>query len=115
MTLRYSVPARNFVGVFGGGVKYALSPRSGVRADVRAHIGKTGIDTLVDAAPAVQTSIPGGTASFTNPSLQFASNPPLQPNATSTLSGPAINGFRTFQGTGTETQISFTAGWFWRF
>lgn len=114
VAVRYAVPDRTFIAVFGGGFKYALSPRSGVRVDVRAHLGRRGIDTLVDAAPAVQTSTPGGTASLTNPSLQFASNPPFL-NASSTLSGPAISGFRTFQGTGVQTQISFSAGWFWRF
>lgn len=114
VTVRYSVPDRTFVGVLGGGFKYALSPRSGLRVDVRAHIGKSGIDTVVDATPAVQTTTPGGTASSTNPSLQFASNPPFL-NASSTLSGPAISGFRTFQGTGVQSQISFSAGWYWRF
>jgi len=114
VTVRYSVPSQALVGVLGGGFKYALSARSGVRVDVRAHFSKNGIDTVVDATPAVLTQTPGGTASGTNPSLQFASNPPL-PNAQSTLSGPPIVGFRTLEGAGVQHQISVSAGWFWRF
>jgi hypothetical protein len=115
VTLRYSSPGRALVGVFGGGFKYAVSSRSGIRVDVRVHLNNREIDTLVDATPSVLTSVPGGTASATTPSLQFASNPPLDQFGPSSLSGPAIVRFKSFAGSGVQSQIGITAGWFWRF
>jgi hypothetical protein len=115
VTVRYSAPGRALVGVFGGGFKYAVSSRSGVRVDVRVHLSNREMDTLVDATPSVLTSIPGGTSSATTPSLQFASNPPLDSIGPSTLSGPAIVGFTSFAGSGVQSPIGLTAGWFWRF
>lgn len=115
VTVRYSSPRRALAGVFGGGFKYAVSSRSGVRVDVRVHLSNREIDTLLDATPSVSTSIPGGTSSATTPSLQFASNPPLDSFGPSSLSGPAIAGFKSFAGSGVQSQIGITAGWFWRF
>jgi hypothetical protein len=115
VTVRYASPGRALVGVFGGGFKYAMSSRSGFRVDARVHLNNREIDTLVDATPSVLTSTPGGTASRTTPSLQFTSNPPLDPGSPSTLSGPAIVGFKSFAGSGVQSQIGVTAGWFWRF
>jgi hypothetical protein len=33
----------------------------------------------------------------------------------STLTGPALTGFRTFSGSGVSTQTNIAAGLFWRF
>jgi hypothetical protein len=115
VTVRYSSPATALVGDFGGGFKYAVSRRSGVRVDGRVHVNRREIDTLVDATPSVLTSTPGGFFSATMPSLQFASNPPPIPGRPSSLSGPALVGFKSFAGSGIESQIGITAGWFWRF
>ncbi len=112
VTVRYSIPGQAFVGVIGGGLKYAVSPRSGVRVDVRAHLSKNAIDTLVDANPAAMTSTPAfPLVSPTTPSIQVSNNPSV---GQSTLSVP-IAGFQTFAGSGVQRQVSVTAGWFWRF
>ena len=49
--------AKNAVtGVLGGGLKYALSERWGVRVDVRDHINRDVIRTTVTAVPASASS-----------------------------------------------------------
>lgn len=112
--VRYSLPDHVLAGVFGGGFNYSVSPRSGIRVDARAHVSSHATDVFLDATPAVLTTTPGGFATFTTPSVQVASNPPAGNNPSS-LSGPAIADFRTFEGSGTQTQVSVAAGWFWRF
>jgi hypothetical protein len=100
--------------VFGGGVKYQTSGRWGLRGDVRAYVSKNTVDVLVDATPrVVTTSTPLGIiASTLTPSIQFTNLPSV---AQSTLSGPAIDGFRTFSSSGTSVHVSVTAGYFVRF
>lgn len=103
-----------FVTVLGGGVKRDFSARWGLRADVRAYFSKNTVSVLLDANPVVATGTPAGfLASFTNPSLQVSNN--LSTGVQSTLSGPAISGFKTFTGSGTQTQVSITVGFFTRF
>ena len=115
VNLRYSIEHRAFVGVLGGGIKYAVSPRWGVRLDVRAHLSKNSVSNLVDANPTVATLTPAESLSAlgVNPTI-FVSNNPSRP-VQSSLSGPAISGFRTFAGNGMQTQISIVPGFFWRF
>ena len=100
------------VGVFGGGVKYALSPRQGLRADVRVHISPNSIDTLVDTLP---NSVLGTPAFFissaTTPSLVFSNTSAVRSN----LTGPAITDLKTFTGSGSEIQTSLTVGYYLRF
>lgn len=112
--MRYSIERRAFVGVIGGGIKYAVTPRWGVRLDVRAHLGKNSISNLVDASATVATLTPASALTIpTNPSIVFSNNPlTLVP---SSLSGPPLNGFQTFAGRGLQTQISIVPGFFWRF
>ena len=110
------VPTRDRapVGVFGGGVRIAGSPRWGIRADVRAYVGTNTIDTLVDATPRVATATPSGyIASTLTPSLQFSNNPST--GQSSTLSGPPIAGFRTFAGSETAPHVVGSVGYFVRF
>ena len=100
------------VGLFGGGVKYALTPRQGLRADVRVHIGPSSVDTLVDTLP---NSVPGtpmfSITSATTPALVF-SNTSFQ---RSNLTGPAIADLKTFTGSGLDIQTSLTVGYYLRF
>jgi hypothetical protein len=103
------------VAVFGGGARLHVSPRHGVRADLRLHLTENLIDTAVDARPVRR---PGGTSSAifvvaTNPALQFASGP--APMLQSSLSAPAINGLHTFTASGTQLQLNFSVGYFFRF
>src|SRR6266550_1854692 len=44
-----------FTGVLGGGFKYALSQRWGVRADVRDYISRNSVDTVLTATPTSET------------------------------------------------------------
>lgn len=113
VTVRYSVPRREFLGVFGGGFAYAASVRSGLRVDMRVHVNQNAVATLVSAKPAVQTQSPaGGIASFTTPSVQFSNSVAIGP---STLSGPAITDFESFKGRGWTRHVDLTAGWYWKF
>lgn len=100
------------VGLFGGGVKYTLTARQGLRAEVRAHVGSNSLDTLVDAHPSAVTGSPAfSISSFTTPSLVFSNTPATRAN----LTGPAIENLKTFAGSGREIQVNLTVGYFVRF
>jgi hypothetical protein len=105
---------RSLVTVVGGGAKFHASRRWGIRGDVRAYISRNTVDVLVDAAPHVVTSSTplGIIASTLVPSIQFTNFPSL---VTSTLSGPAIKGFKTFSSSGTSVHLTLSAGYFLRF
>jgi hypothetical protein len=100
------------VGVFGGGVKYALSPRQGVRVDLRVNVSPNSLDTLVDATPG---AVPGSPAfaipSATAPSLVLSNTSAMR----SSLTGPPITDLKTFTASGRELQTSLTVGYFRRF
>jgi len=112
VTIRSSTSG-GFVWVLGGGVKYAMSERWGVRVDVRDHLRGNPVRTLVDTAPATPPTSFGVLALFAVP------NPPLVfsgvSDIPSTLSGAPLAGFETFRGAGVEHQVNVTAGLFWRF
>jgi len=101
-----------FVTVLGGGVRMLGSDRWGVRADLRAYLSKNSTDTLVDATPNVATLTPNiPIASGTNPSIQFSNDR----FSRSSLSGPALDGFTVFKGSGTRVRVTATVGYFVRF
>jgi hypothetical protein len=113
VTVKYGVDRRSFVGVLGGGVKYALSSRIGVRVDGRAYLGPNNSSTTLDTNPAVIKQAPiGSGASLTDPGLQFSNDPSIgiRSNLSST-----VTGFRTFTGAGTQRQVRITVGVFWKF
>ena len=119
IAIRASVPRSTPVGVFGGGARVHLSPRWGIRGDVRVHVGRNRIDTLLDETPFTQTvTAPMAViASGTTPSIQFRnfSTPGAgQGNGQNTFSGDPISGFKTFTGTGAATSVNLTVGAFWR-
>jgi hypothetical protein len=100
------------VGVFGGGVKYALSGRQGLRVDLRIHVSRNSLDTLADAQPARLLATPSfSIPSATVPALVFSNTSATR----SSLSGPAIANLRTFTGSGSDLQSSLTVGYFVRF
>jgi hypothetical protein len=114
VTVRIAPRSHETVGVFGGGVRYAVSPRWGIRADVRALAGGGKVDTIVDASPSVATQTPATfISSATSPSVQFSNNPIT--NQPSSLSGPAINGLKTFTGSGSAIRTNVAAGVYLRF
>jgi hypothetical protein len=109
-----AVAANSMTWVFGGGVKYAVGERWGVRADVRDYVNHDVVRTHLTTAP--NTAFTGSTGSVT---FAFSQNSPLiifssSPLALSTLS-TSIADFRTFAGTGIVNQVNASAGVFWRF
>jgi len=115
VVLRIAAPA--FVGVAGGGIRYYVSPRWGLRGDVRVYIDGNADNRLdLTPQPADSSSSNAVMASFTAPSLQFvsfASNNPSAPR--SSLSGPRVRDYRSFAGSGIRSQVNLTAGIFWKF
>lgn len=113
VTLRVSAK-RALVAVVGAGVKTHGSSRWGLRADVRAYLGRNTTALSLDAKPAVATLTPAGViASFLTPSIQFSNN--SSTGHASNLTGPAMNNIEVFKGRGTEIRVSVTAGVFMRF
>ena len=112
VTVRFGAKDRAIVGVFGGGVKYNLTPRQGLRADVRVHISTDSIDTLVDARPSEVLGSPTTiVSSGTTPALVFSNTSTTRAN----LTGPAITALKTFTGSGHDIQTHLTVGYFVRF
>jgi hypothetical protein len=112
LTIRVVREANAAVGVFGGGVRYVASPRWGVRLDVRASVGGGSTDVVIDAAPSVATGTPGIILiTPTTPSAVFSTSS----GVTSSLSGPAISGLKTFTGSGSSVRTNVTAGVYLRF
>jgi opacity protein-like surface antigen len=114
-TVKIQAVAKNSITwVFGGGVKYAVGKRWGVRADLRDYVNRDVIRINLTTAPNTAFVGSPGTVTFalsqTSPLLIFSSSP----LALSTLS-TAIADFQTFVGTGVVNQINASAGVFWRF
>lgn len=102
-----------FVGVLGGGIRYAIGLRWGVRVDVRAHLSKSGLASAVDTTPRVATLTPAiVAASPTSPAMVWSNNPST--GVRSSLS-ESLDAFETFEGNGMRTQVGIGAGVFWRF
>ena len=101
--------------VIGGGLKYTLTERWGVRIDVRDHLNRDPLRTTISASPATASMGPSGTLVLffapSAPQLQFSTSS----SSTSTLGGSPVVGFKTFDGTGIVNQVNMTAGIFWRF
>ena len=111
VTIRTSDRESSFVGVFGGGAMYELSPRQGLRFDLRIHIGNSGIATELDASPTVVTATPVlALPSNTNPSIQFSNTNTLK----SSLSG-RISDQTVVAAGGMDTRLNLTVGYFFRF
>jgi hypothetical protein len=109
-----AVVANSMTWVFGGGIKYAVGERWGVRADLRDHVNRDVIRTTLTTTP--NTAFTGSTGTVT---FAFTQNSPLivfssSPLALSTLS-TSIADFRTFAGRGFANQVNASAGVFWRF
>jgi hypothetical protein len=111
----HTVADKTVTWVIGGGVKYAVAERWGVRIDVRDHVNKDPMRTIVDAVPATAPSGSQGTlVLFFSPSsqmLQFSTSA-FSP---STLGGNPVVAFKTFAGTGIVNQVNLAAGLYWRF
>jgi hypothetical protein len=116
VTLTQTYDESVFVGVVGGGVNVHLRANSGIRVDVRAHVGTSNEQVLLDAAPTVTLGTPGFSIfSVTNPGISFNSLPQPSVSPPSSLSGAAVNDFVTFDSSRTRTQVTWSVGYFFRF
>lgn len=112
VTIRLEPRTTAPVGVFGGGFRFAASPRWGVRTDIRFTAGSAKTDVLIDATPSTTTTSPGIILiSPTSPSAVFSSSPAIF----SSLTGPAISRLRTFEGSGVSVRTSIVGGLYLRF
>jgi hypothetical protein len=112
VTVHYGDGGHTAVALLGGGITHNLSPRSGIRGDVRAYVGKNGARVTVDTSP---VSIPAAPTGFlaigTSPPIQWSTVAILQSN----LGGLPISSFQSFTGSGLRLQVSATVGYFLRF
>jgi hypothetical protein len=123
VTVRDARDAHTAAGILGGGVKYHVSPRWGIRLDARVSLSKNTSGTTLDATPnVVLGGLPAGRFLFLAPTTIMFSNSTLPVTnqgvtvvGMSTLTGPALTGFRTFSGNGVSTHTNIAAGLFWRF
>ena len=105
VTLHVERPASPVI-VLGGGLRRDLSPHWGLRVDVRALVGPDRTRITIDAAPGNVRGTPAGfVESFTNPAIQFSSDPAT--GRRSTLSAPPLQGFRVFDG-GVQARTALT-------
>jgi hypothetical protein len=108
--------------VLGGGVKYHVSSRWGVRFDARVALSKAAANTDLDATPNVARRTPAGRGVLGGaPSIQFSNTTDsvtmmgVTAVAASSLSAPPLSGHRTFTGSGALSSANATIGVFWRF
>jgi len=109
-----SVAENSVAGVFGGGVKYALGDRWGVRADLRDYVNRNVIRTTISANPKNASTGAIGSATFfpspNAPAIVFSAS-----GLTLSTLSTTINDFQTFKGHGTTNQVNVSAGVYWRF
>jgi len=123
VTVRDARDAHTVAAILGGGVKYNVSPRWGIRLDARVSLSKNTAGTTLDATPnVVMGGLPPGrfvllaptTVMFSNSTLPVT-NQGVTVVGSSTLTGPALTGVRTFSGSGVASHTNIAAGLFWRF
>jgi hypothetical protein len=102
------------VALAGAGLNVRLAGASGIQVDGRFLLVQNHLDTRVDTAPVVDSSMPADAiwSSFT-PGIQFATNPST--GLSSNLTAPPLSGFRTLTGSGFESRLSLTVGYYFRF
>jgi len=123
VTVADSRDVRSAFAIFGGGAKFNVAARWGVRVDAQMAVGANTSRTILTAAPnVVLGQLPAGRVTLhSDPTIQFGnSSGPITglgvtAPAPSTLTGPPITGPSTFSGTGFAGHLHLTAGIFWRF
>src|SRR4029077_9996962 len=73
VTVRDPRAGRPVAGILGGGVKYHVSPRWGIRVDARVSLSKNTARTVLDATPnVVLGTVPAGRSALNaDPTIQF--------------------------------------------
>jgi hypothetical protein len=107
ITLHYAQNGPTLIGTAGGGVKYLVTPRWGIRFDARAQVHKDSTTSLLDVTPALALQSNG--APF--PIINYGS---LQFSATGPMTGAAVTG-TTYSGSGLQAHVVLAAGLFLRF
>jgi hypothetical protein len=123
VTVRDARDAHTLGGILGGGVKYNISPRWGIRLDARVTLSKNAAGTDLYATPnVVLGGLPAGRFLLLAPTTIMFSNSTLPVTGQgvtvtgiSTLTGPPLTGVRTFSGSGVSRHTNVAAGLYWRF
>jgi hypothetical protein len=119
--VRQTADSTALIGEFGGGIDLLVTSSSGFRTDFRVRVSPAVDRVVLDASPTINRSTSGSyAASFTHPSLAFnslpsSSFPPVVPGPPSSLSGPVVDDFTTFEAEGTHLQLLISVGYFFRF
>jgi hypothetical protein len=106
--LHYSLNGPTLVWTGGGGVKYLVSPKWGIRFDARAQIYKDATVSLIDVTPVTALQ-------STGQQFPIVTSGALQFSAVAPLNGGTVTGATTYAGTGLQTHVVLTAGFFLRF
>jgi hypothetical protein len=108
VTLGYGVNSMEYAGIVGGGVKYRLAPRWGIRLDARARLLPNNVVNHVGTESSVVRRSTGSPFPLVNiGSLQFSSTAPL--------TGAPIADAATFTSDGVRTHVMAGVGLYWRF
>jgi hypothetical protein len=94
----------------GGGVMRSIGSRGGIRLDARMQMTQDRMATRVSATPSVAADIQIVVVRAVTPTIVFSAFPPIPNSLSATLTD-----FESFAGSGTRTQVSLTAGYFFRF
>jgi hypothetical protein len=109
LTIYSSHPEYSVVVTGGGGVKYDLTSRWGLRVDGRLQIYRDETATIVDASPRI------GLTSTAPNSFPLINSGGVQFSATAPLNGVPLVGAQTFVGSSLHPFITVVAGVFMRF
>ena len=108
VTIAYSLKDRVYAWTGGAGLKYAVSPRWGLRFDARARVYANSSITAIDITPGRSLESTGAPFPvFKSGALQFGPAGPM--------TGSPVAGFTSFAGKGLQGQVALTAGLFLRF
>jgi hypothetical protein len=112
----YDLNDHGLLSTIGGGLRIALTPRWLLRVETRASFVRQHVDVLVSASPTTDPPPPNVAAaifvgsptslSFSNFAVATRPPPTIIP---SSLSGPALDDFVSFSGSGTATRFSVSA------
>jgi hypothetical protein len=109
--IRVDQPGKTAMAMVGGGITYDVTPRVGVRVDVRMSLSGNKASLLVSGSPDITEQTTAAVlSSATTPGLQFSS----RAGTLSSLGG-ANSKLTTFVGSGRNRHVSFTIGLFRRF
>ena len=106
-TLFFRQDDRVIVFMGGAGVKHGLSPRTGLRFDVRVRASKAVLSSFVDAVPSLGTVTTGAA----HPVVRQGA---LRFDAVGPLNRSGIAGAETFTASGMQIQTSMMVGLFFR-